>query len=92
MTDIQTQLTRLAGDVVEREQLRAKGLRRAAQFDWQQTASATLEVYAAAAQGRTPLFIGLDPVPAPAGTNGQSEQNENRPRRFRAHPCSSNHC
>jgi len=59
MTDIQTQLTRLAATSSNGSNLRAKGLRRAAQFDWQQTASATLEVYAAAAQGRTPLFIGL---------------------------------
>ncbi len=47
--DIQRQLTRLAGDFRAREDLRAKGLARAAQFDWRRTAASTLEVYAAAA-------------------------------------------
>ena len=39
------QLARLARDAALREQLRAAGLARARQFDWQTTAAMTLEVY-----------------------------------------------
>ena len=46
--DLQRQLTRLASDAGLRERLRAAGLKRAQQFDWQRTAEATLETYAQA--------------------------------------------
>jgi glycosyltransferase involved in cell wall biosynthesis len=51
--DLTCQLTRLARDESLRERLRAAGLARARQFDWRQTAAATLELYARAA-GRLP--------------------------------------
>ncbi len=43
--DLQRQLTRLASDAKLRERLRAAGLKRAQQFNWQTTAAATLETY-----------------------------------------------
>ncbi|MBW8863341.1 MAG: glycosyltransferase family 4 protein, partial [Verrucomicrobia bacterium] len=46
---LKTQLALLASDGRLREQLRAKGLERARQFDWQRTVARTLEVYARAA-------------------------------------------
>jgi glycosyltransferase involved in cell wall biosynthesis len=45
MADLERQLTRLATDVGLRERLRAAGLKRAQQFNWQTTAEATLETY-----------------------------------------------
>jgi glycosyltransferase involved in cell wall biosynthesis len=48
IADIQRQLTRLASDASLRERLRAAGLKRAQQFDWQKTAAATLDTYARA--------------------------------------------
>jgi glycosyltransferase involved in cell wall biosynthesis len=48
IADLQRQLTRLASDATLRERLRAAGLKRAQQFDWQKTAAATLETYARA--------------------------------------------
>ncbi|MBK8478037.1 MAG: glycosyltransferase family 4 protein [Opitutaceae bacterium] len=55
---LQAQLTRAATDPAWREQLRAAGLRRARQFDWHTTATATLEVYARAAARRTQSLLG----------------------------------
>jgi len=46
--DLERQLTRYATDEAARADLVAAGCRRAAQFDWKRTASATLEVYSAA--------------------------------------------
>jgi glycosyltransferase involved in cell wall biosynthesis len=46
---IRTGLHRLAFDEPRREELRQRGLRRAADFSWQRTAEATLAAYAAAA-------------------------------------------
>ena len=39
------ELTRIASDAALREQLRAKGLAHAEQFDWRKSAAATLAVY-----------------------------------------------
>ena len=51
-------LLRLGRDDALREQLRAAGLLRARQFDWQQTASGTLEVYERAAHaGQTASIV-----------------------------------
>jgi len=47
---LKRQLTRLATDPSLREHLRAVGLERAVSFDWQRTATQTLEVYARAAR------------------------------------------
>jgi glycosyltransferase involved in cell wall biosynthesis len=47
---LQTQLARLASDPALRAKLHAAGLTHAQRFDWQRTASKTLEVYAAAFQ------------------------------------------
>jgi glycosyltransferase involved in cell wall biosynthesis len=47
-TALQNQLTRLATDAPLREQLRTAGLERAGQFEWQRTATRTLEVYSRA--------------------------------------------
>jgi glycosyltransferase involved in cell wall biosynthesis len=46
---IQAQLTRAASDTAWRDELRAAGLIRARAFNWEQTAAATLDVYARAA-------------------------------------------
>jgi glycosyltransferase involved in cell wall biosynthesis len=51
VTDLRRQMTRLAVNLPARNDLRAKGLARAAQFDWHSTAASTLEVYASAAAG-----------------------------------------
>jgi len=69
-TDIQTQLTRLAGDIRARNELRAKGLVRAALFDWRRTAAATLEAYASAAakNKRSPLVVRRAPPSWPERT------------------------
>jgi glycosyltransferase involved in cell wall biosynthesis len=48
--DLTRQLRRIAGDEPLRQQLRTAGLARARQFNWNRTASATLEVYAATAR------------------------------------------
>jgi glycosyltransferase involved in cell wall biosynthesis len=57
--DIQTQLTRLAGDRHALDELRAKGLAQAAQFDWRLTAAATLKTYtdAVAKNKQTPPIV-----------------------------------
>ncbi len=47
--DMGAQLARLAADAGAREQWRARGLARAARFDWRRTAAATLVAYADAA-------------------------------------------
>ena len=52
VAQIQSQLTRAATDPTWREQLRAAGLARAREFNWQATASATLEVYGRASAKR----------------------------------------
>ena len=52
VTDIEIQLSRMAGDDALRERLRASGVVHARRFDWKHTAAATLEVYARAAAGR----------------------------------------
>jgi glycosyltransferase involved in cell wall biosynthesis len=56
IADIQAQLTRLAGDLHALDELHAKGLAQAAQFDWRLTAAATLRTYteAVAKNKRTP--------------------------------------
>jgi glycosyltransferase involved in cell wall biosynthesis len=48
VAQIQAQLTRVAADAAWRGRLRAAGLARARDFDWQTTATATLGVYARA--------------------------------------------
>jgi glycosyltransferase involved in cell wall biosynthesis len=48
VAQIQAQLTRVAADAAWRGRLRAAGLVRARDFDWQTTATATLGVYARA--------------------------------------------
>ena len=48
--DLTRQLLRLAQDEELRDQLRAAGLQRARDFDWQRTASATLGIYERAAR------------------------------------------
>jgi glycosyltransferase involved in cell wall biosynthesis len=48
IADLQRQLARLASDGILRERLRAAGLKRAQQFNWQTTAAATLETYSRA--------------------------------------------
>jgi glycosyltransferase involved in cell wall biosynthesis len=53
VADIQAHLTRLAGDPRAREELRAKGMARSAQFSWHRTAASTLRVYADAVAGRS---------------------------------------
>ena len=53
VTALKTQLAALAGDPALRAKLRAAGLARARQFDWQRTASKTMDVYAAALQTET---------------------------------------
>jgi len=50
-----TQLAALARDPGLRAKLRAAGLDRARRFDWQRTASRTLEVYTAALEAETAL-------------------------------------
>jgi len=57
---IQSQLTRGAGDAAWREQLRAGGLVRARAFDWRTTAAATLGVYARAAARTAPADLKID--------------------------------
>ena len=54
VSQMQDQLTRVAADAVWRGQLRAAGLARARDFDWQTTATATLGVYARAVRRTTP--------------------------------------
>ncbi|HVS50758.1 MAG TPA: glycosyltransferase family 1 protein [Opitutaceae bacterium] len=55
VADLAHQLTQLATHPSLREKLRARGLARARQFDWRNTAAATLEVYArAAARAKAP--------------------------------------
>jgi glycosyltransferase involved in cell wall biosynthesis len=54
VSQIQAQLTRVAADAVWRDRLRAAGLARARDFDWQTTATATLGVYARAVRRTTP--------------------------------------
>jgi glycosyltransferase involved in cell wall biosynthesis len=49
--DIAAALARLADDPALREELRAKGRRRAADFSWDEAARRTLEIYRAAAKG-----------------------------------------
>ncbi|HWW02756.1 MAG TPA: glycosyltransferase family 1 protein [Candidatus Acidoferrum sp.] len=53
VTALKMQLGALAGDPVLRAKLRAAGLTRARRFDWQRTASKTLDVYAAALEAET---------------------------------------
>jgi glycosyltransferase involved in cell wall biosynthesis len=53
VTALKTQLAALAGDPVLRTKLRVAGLARARRFDWQRTASKTLDVYAAALEAET---------------------------------------
>lgn len=54
---LQHQLTRIAGDAGLRDRLRAAGLARARQFNWENTAARTLDVYArAAGRQRAPLL------------------------------------
>jgi glycosyltransferase involved in cell wall biosynthesis len=50
---LKAQLVTLASDLDLRAKLRAAGLERARRFDWQWTASKTLEVYAAAFRTQT---------------------------------------
>lgn len=58
--DIQTQLTRLAGDLPALDKLRIKGLAQAAQFDWRITAAATLKTYTdAVAKNKRPPPTGI---------------------------------
>jgi glycosyltransferase involved in cell wall biosynthesis len=54
VAQIQAQLTRVAADAAWRGRLRAAGLVRARDFDWQTTATATLGVYARAVRRTTP--------------------------------------
>jgi glycosyltransferase involved in cell wall biosynthesis len=55
--ELTRQMSRIASDAAWRDELRAKGLVRARQFDWRQTAAATLEVYArAAARAKAPVL------------------------------------
>jgi glycosyltransferase involved in cell wall biosynthesis len=56
-TDMQAQMTRLAADNAARDKLRIKGLAHAAQFNWQETATATLAVYARAAASFNPAPV-----------------------------------
>jgi glycosyltransferase involved in cell wall biosynthesis len=75
IADIQTQLTFLAGNVHAREELRIKGLLRAAHFDWQRTALATLETYAnAAAKNKQPPRIGTAVLISLAEANAKRER------------------
>ena len=53
VTALTTQLAALACDPALRAKLRAAGLARARRFDWQRTASKTLEVYTAALEAET---------------------------------------
>ena len=53
VTALKTQLAALASDPGLRARLRAVGLARARRFDWQQTASKTLDAYAAALGAET---------------------------------------
>jgi len=55
VTALTTQLAALARDPGLRAKLRAAGLDRARRFDWQRTASRTLEVYTAALEAETAL-------------------------------------
>jgi glycosyltransferase involved in cell wall biosynthesis len=64
---IQAQLTRVTTDGGWREQLRAAGLVRAREFDWQTTAAATLGVYRRAATKRMPSPVTHPSAPAFAG-------------------------
>ena len=71
VADIRTQLTRLSGDAVARENLRTDGLAWAARFDWGRTAAATVAAYAGAVErsrARSHGFpsraiSGLNPIP-----------------------------
>ncbi|MCL4176659.1 MAG: glycosyltransferase family 4 protein [Verrucomicrobia bacterium] len=53
VADLTTQLAALAGDPALRARLRAAGLARAQRFDWQRSASRTLEVYASVLEAVT---------------------------------------
>ena len=75
-TQIQTQLSRVATDAPWRGQLRAAGLARAREFDWQTTATATLEVYARAATRASPALASKRaPSATPRPTHYANEQN-----------------
>ena len=67
VTALKTQLAALAGDPAWRAKLRAAGLARARHFNWQRTASKTLEVYASAHETET----------APGGVTVAREAIEN---------------
>lgn len=73
VSQIQIGLTRIAGDPAWRAQLRAAGLDRARNFDWNATAAATLKVYARAAarhaQGRQPAPVAEVAAPTRAGND-----------------------
>jgi glycosyltransferase involved in cell wall biosynthesis len=61
--DIQAQLTRLAGDLHALDELRAKGLAQAAQFDWRLTAAATLKTYSDAVAKNKPMMPAVTKAP-----------------------------
>jgi glycosyltransferase involved in cell wall biosynthesis len=67
VADLTAQMTRLATDPKLRERLREAGLQRVRQFDWQQTAAATLEIYARAARRAKVPALTSGAVPHPAG-------------------------
>jgi len=75
---LKTQLALLAADTGLREQLRAKGLERARQFNWQRTVAKTLEVYQSAMvrrkihaqQIRTESVIPIPRLPRTARESG----------------------
>ena len=78
---LRTQMARVAGSMSEREGLITSGLRRAAGFDWESTAAATLAVYqkavirarSATSLGRVPGDLSQEPKrPVPAKTLGSS--------------------
>ncbi|MGI8966910.1 MAG: glycosyltransferase family 4 protein [Limisphaerales bacterium] len=48
ISQLKTEMTRLANDPTAREKLRQAGLQQAQLFDWQKTAEATLQIYASA--------------------------------------------
>ncbi|HTB81356.1 MAG TPA: glycosyltransferase family 1 protein [Opitutaceae bacterium] len=75
IADIQAQLTFLAGNAHAREKLRSRGFLRAAQFDWQRTALATLQTYAdAAAKNKWPPSVTTAAFASLAEANAQRER------------------